>query len=197
MNFEDEIVAYGGVDDDGSPIRGNADETVHRGIEMSTGVVLTEDFKFEGNFSYNDIYFKDFKKYEWGDNWEPIVIDHSGNKIAGFPDIISSAKLRYSKGQLKLVSHWQYIGKQYLDNTENEDRTIEAYDLWNAGVEYKINNLLGAADLIINFRVNNLFDKEYETAGYYNAWDDPDSPAGNYYWPGAGRNFMAGVRAIF
>ena len=34
MDFKNEIVPYGGVDDDGSSIRGNADQTLHRGLEL-------------------------------------------------------------------------------------------------------------------------------------------------------------------
>jgi len=197
MTFQDEIVSYGGVDDDGSPIRGNAEATIHRGLELSSRIILSDNLEFDGNFSYNDIYFEEFKQFDWDENWDPITINYSGNKIAGFPDIISSAKFVYSTGSWKINSQWQYIGKQYLDNTENEDRIIDVYDLWNAGIEYRINNLLGVANIIMNFRVNNVFDREYETAGYYNAWDEPETPAGNYYWPGAGRNFMTSIRIIF
>jgi len=51
MSFENEIVAYGGANEDGSPIRGNADKTIHRGVEVSGFVQLPVNFDFSGNFS--------------------------------------------------------------------------------------------------------------------------------------------------
>jgi len=197
MDFENEIVAYGRVDDEGSPIRGNADASIHRGIELSTAVRISEHFALTGNFSYNDIYFKDFIQYEYDEDWNPVEVDYSGNTIAGFPDIVSGVKLICTDQDWKISTQGQFIGQQYLDNTENEGRVVESYFLWNAVLEYKMDKLLGLADLAINFQVNNILNKQYETAGYYNSWDEPGNPAGNYYWPGAERNFMVGIRAQF
>jgi iron complex outermembrane recepter protein len=192
MDFENEIVAFGDVDDDGSPIRGNADRTVHRGIELSAEYTITDQFTFSGNFSYNDNYFKEFKQYDY-DN----VMDYSGNKIAGFPDIVSSSKLTYTLTEWKIFAQMQYIGKQYLDNTENDDRIIEPFDLMNLGINYKMKNLLNLADVVVNFQINNILDKKYETAGYYDPWGGDDWSGANYYFPGAERNFMLGIRAEF
>jgi len=192
MDFKDEIVAYGGVDDDGSPIRGNADKTVHRGIEFSTAYQINDHFSLNGNISYNDNYFEEFEQYEYDG-----ILDYSGNKIAGFPDIVSSSKLVYQLDNWKLLAQWQYIGEQYLDNNENNDRIINAYDLLNLGFNYKINKFLGLTDLEINIQANNILDKKYETAGYYDSWGSNLGPAGNYYFPGAERNYMLGIRAAF
>ncbi len=192
MDFENEIVAYGGVDEDGSPIRGNAAQTTHRGLELGVDYKLNEWFDLKGNFSYNDNYFEEFKQYDYDE-----IMDYSGNKIAGFPDIISSSKMIYSLEDWKVSVQWQYIGKQYLDNTENEDRIIEAYDLLSLGMNYNISSFLGLADLELSFQVNNVLDKKYETAGYYDPWGGPDWSGGNYYFPGAERNYMMGLRAKF
>ena len=60
MKFEDEIIAFGSVDEDGTPIQGNADETIHRGIELSGKYQLTGDLDISGNLSYSQNYFKKF-----------------------------------------------------------------------------------------------------------------------------------------
>ncbi|MCK4654725.1 MAG: TonB-dependent receptor, partial [Candidatus Cloacimonetes bacterium] len=197
MNFKDEIIPYGGVNDEGSPIRGNADETVHRGVELSLKTQLPYNLLFSGSFSYNDNYFKKFIMYDWDENWEVIEVDYKDKKIAGFPDILANAKLSYKIEPLLISAQIQHVGKQYLDNTENEDRTIEPFQVVNAFVIYKFTKLFGKSDIELTFRVNNLLDEEYETAGYYDSWGSVYGPAGNYYWSAAGRNFMAGIRVGF
>jgi len=190
MNFKDEIIPYGGVDDDGNPIRGNADETVHRGVEISLKTQLPPyNFLLSGSFSYNDNYFNKFIMHDWSGD-----IDFSGNKIAGFPDILASGRLGYKTEPLLISAQIQHVGKQYLDNTEDEDRTIDPFQVVNASAIYKIKKVFGKSDIELNLRINNILDKEYETAGYYDPWGGPEWSGANYYFPAAGRNFMAGVR---
>lgn len=192
MNFTDEIVDYGGADDEGNPIRGNADKTVHRGLELSAKVQLPAYLELLGNFSYSDNYFEEFVMYNWGEE-----IDLSGNTIAGFPTIISNGKLKFSRDHFNIFTQLQYVGKQYLDNTENEDRTIDPFKVLNIGASINIAKLFGKTDLQLNIRLNNILNEEYETAGYYDPWGGQDWSGANYYWPAAGRNFIAGLRLGF
>jgi iron complex outermembrane receptor protein len=192
MDFKDEIVAYDELDDDWCNIRGNAEKTVHRGLEFSGKTLLPYNLILSGSVSYNDNYFEKFNPFtSIGD------YDYDGNKIAGFPDILANAKLSYKIQPLLISTQIQHVGEQYLDNTENEDRTIDPFQVVNAFVIYKLTKLFGKSDIELNFRVNNLLDKEYETAGYYDPWGGPDWSGANYYFPAAGRNFVAGIRVGF
>jgi len=192
MAFEDEIIGYGGVDDDGSPIRGNADETVHRGAELEAEAELLSDLRWSGSFSYNDNYFKKFIMKNWAGD-----IDLSGNKIGGFPTILANTKLTYSWNDFFASVQVQHVGQQYLDNTENEDRTVDEYQVVNLNFSYEFANLLDLANVSLDLKVNNLLEIEYETSGYYDPWGGPDWSGANYYFPGAGRNIIAGLRVGF
>jgi iron complex outermembrane receptor protein len=191
MNFQNEIIAYGGADDDGSPIRGNADETVHRGVEFSVKTELPNNLYFDGNLSYNDNYFKKFIMKDWAGD-----IDLTGKKIAGFPDILGNAKISYRTKMLTTFIQIQHVGKQYLDNTENEERTINAFSVANAAMILRLANL-GMKNIELSARMNNILNLEYETSGYYDSWGGPTWSGANYYFPAAGRNFMFGVRCGF
>ena len=190
MKFHDEIVPYGGVDDEGNPIRGNAEETIHRGIELSYLADLPYNFYLSGNISYNDNYFKKFIMFDWDENWNAVEKDFSGNKIAGFPDILANMKLSYKYNPFTIATQIQHVGKQYLDNTENEDRTISPFTLVNAYLIYKFGDK--RSNLELSLRVNNIFNLRYETSGYYDSWDGK-----NYLFPAAGRNIILGVRMGF
>ncbi len=190
MDFDKEIVRYGGVDSDGYPNMGNADKTIHRGVELAIKKEFFNNLGLSANVAYNDNYFKNFKAYDtnW-DTYETFVVDYSGNKIANFPDVIANAKISYNWRWLTATCEYKYVGEQYLDNTQNPDRTIPEYSLVNAGLKFKLTNIGLLKTTSITFNVNNLFDKTYYTDGYYDAWD-----GGNNYWIGSERNFMIGFR---
>ncbi|MBN1327705.1 MAG: TonB-dependent receptor, partial [Candidatus Cloacimonetes bacterium] len=186
MDFRNEIVAYGGVNNDGNPIRGNAESTVHRGIEFSVKGRFSASWEIAGDVSYNDNYFREFNPY----NWSGETDDYSGNSLSGFPDILGKIKCSYRRENLLASVQLQHIGKQYLDNTEDDDRIIEAVQICNAACIWKVPELLKTIDLELNFRVNNIFDQSYYSAGYFDDWYQE-----KYFWPAAGRNFYVGIRA--
>jgi iron complex outermembrane receptor protein len=189
MDFQNEIVAYGGVDDDGIPIRGNADKTVHRGVEFSAIRELPFQFSINGSISYNDNYFKKFIAYEFDENWSPIERNYSGNSIAGFPDWLVKSTLTYKIKQYKASLQFSYVGKQYLDPTQNVERTVPAYCLLHFYTKVELGKVGFFSNMELNVRLNNLLNKKYYTAGYY--YDE------NYYWPGAGTHALVGVRLIY
>ncbi len=190
MNFNNEIVPFGQVDEDGFPIRGNARRTVHRGIEFSLRWMLPSNFELSGNFAYNDNYFQDFTLYQYDWNTgKTHTIDYSGKTIAGFPDLLTNLRFSYRLPQFTASVHWQHVGKQYLDNTENEDRIIPSHNVVNANLIYRIKNVLGTRSIQISLQFNNLLNKKYYTAGYYDEWEGK-----NFYWPAAEFNWIAGLR---
>lgn len=193
MNFQNEIVPYSQVDKDGFPIKGNADRTVHRGIEGSLAYKISRGLELSTAFAFSQNYFSQFDQYEavYDDDWNFIgsrTINFNGRTIAGFPGAMANAKVKYARGPLTSYVLFQYIGKQYLDNTEQEDRSISAYALTNFYISYQLKNILGLTGIKLSLWINNLLDKTYETAGYYDSWEGE-----NYLWPGAKRNFFIGA----
>ncbi len=190
MYFRNEIVPYSQVDKDGFPIRGNAEATLHQGIELSLKARPFRNVEFSGNFAYNDNRYLKFKQYSY--DWEKgstVIMDLSGNTIAGFPDILANARITYRENALTASLHWQHVGKQYLDNTNREDRTVPPFSLLNAHFIYRLENVFGVSNVELTIRLNNILNKRYYTAGYYDAWEGE-----NFYWPGAEFNLIGGVR---
>jgi iron complex outermembrane receptor protein len=94
--------------------------------------------------------------------------------------------------------------KLYMGNIDSENSKLDAYfvnDL-NASYEWKINK--GVKSIIFSALVNNLFDLEYESNGYFYTYDDDWSNPGNVttiegagFYPQAGINFLAGLTLKF
>ncbi len=187
MKFINEIVALGSVDKDGNPIKGNAKGSVHSGIEFTVKARINRFLNINANVSYSKNYFENFKL----NNWDGSKTDLGGNTIAGFPGIIANIRLSSYISKLYNALSMQYIGKQYLDNTQNEARIINPYFLLNYHLSYTLKPLMGLPSFRLTLRINNLLNSEYETAGYYDSWENAA-----YYWPGAGRNFYASIQVM-
>jgi len=190
MNFRNEIVPYSQVDDDGFPIKGNADRTVHRGFETAIILSLPAGLSLTGNLSASQNYFARFQQYQemYDADWNFIgsrAVDFSNKTITGFPGLMANAKIGYQRGPILLALQAQHVGKQYLDNTENESRVISAHSLLHFQAALQLPQVWGFPAFRVSLFVNNMLDKSYETAGYYDSWAGE-----NYYWPGAGRNFF-------
>jgi len=203
MDFKDEIVYNGSLDDNGNPITGNAAQSHHTGVEGSFAAHAGRALEFRGAFQWSLDKFDDYKEYV-----DPTTtIDYSGNRIAGFPGVSGRMAAAYRVGRGRIELAVEHAGKQYLDNTENNRKdpaaqaapgyvasTIEPWTVANASVAWKAPHFLGSQDTEFTLRVSNLFDTRYETAGYV------DYPAPAYaptpVWiPAATRSFFFGLRA--
>jgi iron complex outermembrane receptor protein len=184
MDFSNEIVPLGSRDKDGNPIRGNADKTVHSGVEFSIGYRPINHINITGNLAWSKNYYRQYVE----ENWDGSTSDLNGNTIAGFPDLIGNLNLSGSWQSFSSMFLLKYVGKQYLDNTQNEERIIDPFTRVDLLLSYKINNFYYFPEIRFLFKIINLLDEEYETAGYYDSW------AGlAYYYPGAVRNYYFSI----
>ncbi len=177
MDFRNEIVPLGTLSNDGYAVKGNAEQTVHTGAEVSLEYKPVEYIQLSGNYSYSKNYFKKFIQ-STGE-------DLSGNSIAGFPQSMANLRVTGVQNGLTASLLFRFVGKQYLDNTQDENRIIESYNTTDLMLSYRLLNILYFPELRIIAKVNNLFDVEYETAGSH--WEV------NYYFPGAKRNYYFGL----
>ncbi len=195
MRFTDEIVYNGGLSDDGVPIRVNAPASIHRGLELSASARpfadsddrLTQGLELSGNFSYADNYFDEFDEYltDWSD-WPPPIdtVSRAGNPIAGFPAILGNLRASYSYSSWTVSGHVFHAGRIYLDNSNNEELSVDPHTLFNMAVRFKPTSKAPWPNLTFKAHVNNLLDTEYETGGYL----EEDDGFGRWM-VGAERNF--------
>lgn len=137
MDFQDEIVKTGGLDQFGQPYYGNADLTRHMGVELEGAVQVLEGLELTGNVSYSQNRFIRFTEYL--DNGQAVSRD--GNPIAGFPDLLGNLRASYRWGGLMAAVDARYVGDQFTDNSADtlDDGTsaqgigrVDAYTLLNA-----------------------------------------------------------------
>jgi len=180
MYYVNQLVLNGELNNVGAFIRTNSGESYRRGIEIGALAKLSKQWEFSGNVSLSQNRNLDFKIED-----ETVVTDLGNTQISFSPDVIANLGLKFNPNknfQFALMN--QYVGKQYLDNTESTNLQLKDYFLtdFNAQYQFKIKN----NDIALKLLVNNLFNKKYVNNG---AVYDGDP----YYFSQAGTNFMFGI----
>ena len=75
-----------------------------------------------------------------------------------------------------------------MDNTQNEQRIINPFTRLDLMFDYRLTEFYYFPEIRFIFKINNLMNEEYETAGYYDSWGDIA-----YYYPAAERNYYFAI----
>lgn len=178
MEFYNELVENGLLDQYGQPITENAERTRHVGIELEANTTLADVFSIYGNLTFSSNRLVHYESHNdiYGNTLTiPIALD--GNTIGGFPGVLGNIRVTYTANGFSIVLLGQYVGSQYTDNFESSPHEIDPYFIVNGWVSYKLNNFLSMSSIELKLYVNNLLDKLYIAHG-----------EGEYFYPAATRN---------
>jgi iron complex outermembrane receptor protein len=173
MDFQDEIVPSGGLDQYGVPRTGNADRTRHIGLEMEGAVRLAPGLDLAGNATISRNRFISFAEFVTLPDFSTTEIDRASNPIAGFPATSGNMRLDYSKKGFSASIMSSLVGTQYVDNGEGEnasglpqeDLKLEAYMLVDASISYLFSSTGKFAGLKLGLDLNNVLNDEVLTYG--------------------------------
>jgi iron complex outermembrane receptor protein len=92
----------------------------------------------------------------------------------------------------------KYVGRQFLDNTSNEKRSINPYNVLDLRINYTIKTSL-IPEISFMLSVYNLLNTKYETNGYTYSYYYNSSAISTYNFlaPAAPTNFLGGVSLKF
>ena len=196
MNYTNQLILTGQINDVGGYTRTNALESYRVGIELAGRYKIIPSLALSGAFTLSQNKIKQFNEYldEYLDD-EPYytqqLIDHENTNLAFSPTIVTNAGLTF-KPLKNLSIDWitKYVGRQYLDNTSNDNRSINPFSFSNLTLSYKIENKF-FEEITFSLLVNNIFNAWYSNNGYtYSYLYDGQTTTENFYYPQAGRNFM-------
>jgi len=189
MEFRNEIIAEGGIDDAGQPILGNAERSAHRGVELSGSWMPDPKLTISGNWAYNYNRLKEYVLYKDND-WDGVAddtLDLAGNTLAGFPEHITNLTIDGRLDPVRIVLRLRAIGRQYVENEGNEELSIEPYMVASLSSSLSLGELASLGRMTLSGRIDNLFNEKYELSGY--TWDGV-----GYYIPAAERNFFVQLK---
>ena len=196
MDYTNQLILTGQINDVGGYTRTNAKESCRAGIELAGRYKIIPSLALSGAFMLSQNKIKQFNEYldEYLDD-EPYysqqLIDHKNTNLAFSPTIVTCAGLTF-KPLKNLSIDWltKYVGRQYLDNTSNDNRSINPFSFSNLTLSYKIENKF-FEEITFGLLVNNIFNALYSNNGYtFSYIYGGQITTENFYYPQAGRNFM-------
>ena len=200
MNYKDQLVLTGELNDVGAPLRENVGDSYRFGLEIEANIALGNKFVISPNIALSSNKNKDFVFQRDG------AIQNLGNtNIAFSPDIIFGNRISYMPLEdLQISLFSKYVGKQYMGNINSEGSVLEGYSQTDLNMQYVIETNSFIKSITISALVNNIFNAEFVSNGYFFTYDDTWSAPGQTttiegagYYPQAGTNFLLGATLNF
>jgi len=219
MSYDNQLVLTGQINDVGEYARVNVPDSYRLGIELAGGIQVSDNFDANLSLTLSDNKIKSFTEFidNW-DTWGQETIEHTDTDLSFSPSTIFNTDLRYeflpnsTKQHFNISLLSKYVGKQFIDNTSNENTALDSYFFTDGRMEYTFKTKL-IEQVSLTFLVRNMFDAKfssnawtyrYISEGYDGRPDDPTTrlEQGNTYnltgfYPQAGRNFLLGLKLKF
>ncbi|WP_209401751.1 TonB-dependent receptor [Pseudozobellia sp. WGM2] len=198
MRYKDQLVLTGELNDVGAPLRANVGDSYRAGLELDATILLGESFQISPNIALSTNKNVDFVFQRDGE-----LQDLGNTNIAYSPNIIFGNRLTYTPLDNFQVSFLtKYVGEQYMGNIDAEGSKLDAYSQSDFNVQYTIEFDSILESITFSGLVNNLFDADIISNGYFYTYDDDSSGTvqtieGAGYYPQAGTNFLLGATVLF
>lgn len=199
MWYKDQLVITGKINDVGEYYRQNVASSSRIGVEFDAAWKLTTQFTVLANAALSRNKIKNFTEYiDDYDNGGQQENKYQNTDISFSPNTILSAELIYQPVKA-LAFSWQtkQVGRQYLDNTSNENRALSAYWLNNARIAYTL-NVKGIKQVYLALLLNNVWNAKYESNGYtFGYFSGGTLTTENFYFAQAGTNALLSLNIKF
>lgn len=195
MEYKNQMVLSGKLNDVGAYTRINVPKSYRRGIELEGTYFLNKYCSIISNlaFSKNVIlnYSEFVDNYDLGGQDE-IKIGQS--KIAFSPQFIGCGILELNPSKsLKILWQHKYVDKQFLDNSMDNGRMLKAFYVSDINFVFTPKTKLFKS-ISFNGGLYNIFNKSYVPNGYtYGYIYGGKRTTENFYYPMAGINFLLGL----
>jgi len=206
MKYNNQLVQTGEVSDIGEALTTNIKDSYRMGIELTAAWEPISCLDIYGNAALSQNKIKDFDEVveDWDNGSQTIHYDNS--TLAFSPSTILNGFITFHKWGLEATWHTNFVSKQYLDNTQCDQRSLPSYSQSNISASYAFNmkKWAGIKEIVVGANLNNVFDAHYAASGWvYSAIyasgghtnDNRYREIG--YIPMAGRNVMANVTIRF
>ena len=179
MEYWDMLLETGRLSNVGYAIKENVDRSWRRGLELAVSWQAVSWMKADANLTLSRNQIKDYTEYVQNidENWEPTgrvtTMTYGKTTMLMSPSMTGMARLNFApfcnvcNNSLKttmLSIGGKYVGRQYLDNTMTESRSIPAYFTADLSLMHEFD--MNCGKLSLGLYVNNLFNNKYYADGW-------------------------------
>lgn len=198
MKYVNQFVMTGEKSDIGEALTRNIKDSYRLGAELSAGWSPLSWLSVEGNAALSRNRLHNFK--ECVESWDGAAVwnTYKSSTIAFSPSAILNGFVDVHFAGFRATWHTNFVSKQYLDNTENSDRSLPCYSQTNVNASYTFNfakRMLGLKQIVLGADFNNIFNRHYAASGYvyYDWYNQGKRNSTVAYIPMAGFNCMGTV----
>lgn len=209
MKYKDQLVLNGKLNEIGEAMAENVPDSYRMGVELQAGVKITEWLRWDlnGTFSRNRIkdyvgYVSNYEASTWNDLYTQTAVEKGSTTIAMSPSFIGNSVIAFNLKGFSAQFTSQYVSRQYLDNFENKEDSLDPYFVSHLNLAYTF-KLPHVKAITVGCTVYNIFNEKYENNGYsqtcalvsadgsYKLSSDPR------FYPMAGTNVLAHLTFSF
>ena len=191
MQYKDQLVLTGKINDVGAYTRTNIPDSYRAGIELSGGMKIYKWLSASANITLSKNKVINFTEYiDDYDNGGQQTQRYESTDIAFSPSCISAYAINLLPiKNVEINFMGKYVSRQYLDNTSQTSRSLGSFYVQDV----KLNYTLQKAALLF-LQVNNLFSKKYEPNGYtFSYIAGGEQTTENFYFPMAPIYWTLGI----
>jgi iron complex outermembrane receptor protein len=199
MNYKDQLVATGKINNVGEAIMTNVPKSYRSGIELSAGAQIINPLRWDLNLTLSKNKIKDFVMFidNW-DTWGQEAIEIGETNIILSPNTIANSIITFKALKnldIQLIS--KYVSRQYIDNTSYEYNSIDPYFVNDLKLTYGFSTAFFKT-IRLHLDIQNIFSEKYETYGWvYNYQTNGNREVIDGYFPMAPVNFLGGISLEF
>ncbi len=200
MNYKDQLVLSGELNDVGAALRTSSGKSYRLGLEVDAEIQFLKNLRTLPNIALSTNKNVDFIASRNGE-----LVNLGNTNISFSPSIVAGNMLEYSpirKLQLGFLS--KFVGEQYMGNIDSEASKLDSYFINDLNIVYTLDTLSWIKEVVFSALVNNIFNVEYISNGYFYTYDDDFSDPGTVttvegagYYPQATINFLVGATVKF
>ncbi|WP_133575478.1 TonB-dependent receptor [Pedobacter metabolipauper] len=203
MFYKDQLIFTGEINEFADAYRQNVDKSYRIGVEIDASYIFSSKFAINANAAFSKNKIKDYIDYvsEYDDNGDVVNVfttSYANPDISFSPKSVLFGELVYKpvKGFAAAIQS-KYVSAQFMDNTQNDTRKLDAYWVNNARLGYDF-NMAGIRNINIGLLVNNILNRKYESNGYtYSSAYQGTTTTENFYFTQAGTNFLLSLNLKF
>ncbi len=196
MNYKDQLVLTGKINDVGAYTRTNVPKSYRAGLELQFKYSFNKYFNSSYSITYSQNKIEAFTEYiDDYDQFKQVAIQHKNTNIALSPSLITNRTFNWKPND-KLSVFWttKYTSEQFLDNTQNKDRKLDAFFINDLNAQWTVMNKRKIT-MLLQVYANNVLDVQYAPNGYtFSYIYDRTLTTSNNFYPMAGRNYWISLK---
>tara|TARA_R110002072_G_scaffold7503_2_gene40842 strand:+ start:638111 stop:640324 length:2214 start_codon:yes stop_codon:yes gene_type:complete len=200
MDYQNQLVLTGALDDVGQPLRATSGESYRLGLEIDAQIKVLDNLSVLPNIALSTNKNRDFVFSRDGS-----LVDLGNTNISFSPEIVAGNAILYRPmSNLEFGFLSKFVGEQFMGNIESEVSKLDSYFINDLNINYTVNSLPVVREIVFSALVNNLFNVEYVSNGYFFTFDDDFSNPptvttveGAGFFPQATINFLVGATVKF